>query len=275
MYTTEKATETLAGLVRELEGAGKITEAVNKVIIECPDVPARDWSWGNQLITGIFGGWDSRGFRQWKKAGRRVKKGAKALYILVPLIKDEVDADGEKSSHLYGFKSCPVFRAQDTLTAEGEDIPIEYEYTNRPDSLPDLARVGKGLGCSVEYTGSRHGEAGSYCPGLNEIRLCTPDETTLFHEIAHKIDDVMTGLEQKDRERQECVAQLSAECIARLYGRKTDTKYTVKYIQGWSGKEGKDLGLYLYGILGRVAKIVAEFVRVEDNTSEKGVKVAE
>jgi len=30
---------------------------------------------------------DARGFRQWQKVGRRVKKGAKAFYILAPIRK--------------------------------------------------------------------------------------------------------------------------------------------------------------------------------------------
>jgi hypothetical protein len=281
MFTTAKATEVLERVVQEFEGADKVAEAVYKTIIRPPaGVPQRAWSWGNQLICALLHGYDCRGFRQWKKAGRSVRKGAKAVHILIPIIKEwEEEEKGEKvkKSKLVGFKVCPVFRAQDTNNAKGEPEAIEYPGT--PEQLPDLARVAQALGCSVQYAPTSTGEYGYIDYTAREIVLSTPEESTLFHEIAHKIDFDLNGLPkgkdaEKDGDRRECVAEFAGNAIARIYGRKVNSKYTLAYIQSYSGKTGKDLGLYLYGILGRVAKIVARFAEIESETGE-AVRVAE
>jgi hypothetical protein len=39
----------------------------------------------------LSGTQDARGFRQWKQVGRYVRKGGKAIYILVPRITKTVD----------------------------------------------------------------------------------------------------------------------------------------------------------------------------------------
>jgi len=49
--------------------------------------PSDAWSFFNRLIMLMNNTEDARGFRQWQKVGRRVKKGAKAFYILAPIRK--------------------------------------------------------------------------------------------------------------------------------------------------------------------------------------------
>ncbi|MFH1110706.1 MAG: ArdC family protein [Planctomycetota bacterium] len=46
------------------------------------DVPCRKWSWRNQLLTALAGFDDARTYLQWKEAGRHVKAGEHAFYIL-------------------------------------------------------------------------------------------------------------------------------------------------------------------------------------------------
>src|SRR5262245_42884984 len=47
--------------------------------------PSSRWTPTNQLLASIQGhAYDPRGFRQWQEVGRRVKKGARAGYILGP-----------------------------------------------------------------------------------------------------------------------------------------------------------------------------------------------
>ena len=46
--------------------------------------PSANWSIGNIITMLLAGTEDARGIKQWEKAGRKVKKGAKALYILGP-----------------------------------------------------------------------------------------------------------------------------------------------------------------------------------------------
>ncbi len=72
---------------------------------------------------------DARGFNQWREAGRYVKKGSKAFYILAPMfkkIREEKVSSGEitEKEILAGFRAVAVFRFEDT---EGEPI-IKEEF---------------------------------------------------------------------------------------------------------------------------------------------------
>ena len=84
----------------------------------------------------ISGSKDARGYQQWKEVDRFVKKGSKAIYILVPKIAKTVDSEtGEEETILKGFMCRPVFRVEDT---EGE--PLDYEQNELP-YLPLLERA--------------------------------------------------------------------------------------------------------------------------------------
>lgn len=47
--------------------------------------PSDGWSFLNRLTMLMSSTKDARGFNQWKKCSRHVKKGAKAIYILAPI----------------------------------------------------------------------------------------------------------------------------------------------------------------------------------------------
>jgi hypothetical protein len=49
------------------------------------NIPLHSWSFLNRTVCFLSGTMDARGFRQWQKANRKVKKGAKAIYILAPM----------------------------------------------------------------------------------------------------------------------------------------------------------------------------------------------
>ncbi len=68
---------------------------------------------------------DARGFRQWEKVGRRVKKGAKAFYILAPV-----------------RKKVPVkVRRVEKAVVEGEEVVIEIEETVMVEKLVSFKPV--------------------------------------------------------------------------------------------------------------------------------------
>lgn len=85
------------------------------------NIPLHAWSFLNRTVCFFSGTMDARGFRQWQKANRQVKKGVKAIYILAPMFFKK-EQDGEEKLVLGGFKPVPVFRSEDT---EGE--PLDYE----------------------------------------------------------------------------------------------------------------------------------------------------
>jgi len=112
---TQKATALLQEITQKFSEK-TFPETCAKAFINVPGIPSSSWSLGNQLLM-LFGGTaDARGYNQWIKAHRYVKKGSKAIYILVPMIrkiKDKNDEDTEKTATI-GFKTMPVFAYEDT-----------------------------------------------------------------------------------------------------------------------------------------------------------------
>jgi hypothetical protein len=83
--------------------------------------PCSLYSDKNKAIVIANGTLDARSFLQWKQAGRKVKKGARAFFIFKPcLFKDSGSADENgnpvKDAVLFGF--TPVFRYEDTESAD-------------------------------------------------------------------------------------------------------------------------------------------------------------
>ncbi len=62
------------------------------------DVPSGKWSFTNRTLMFLSGTGDARGFRQWKKAGRYVRKGTKAIFILAPTF-STVENEDEDNVH--------------------------------------------------------------------------------------------------------------------------------------------------------------------------------
>ena len=85
-----------------------------KRIAAFTDRPCSRWSDRNRLLMAIEGTADARGYKQWIEAGRKVKAGEKAFYILIPCIKGERGEDGRTAGECYGFRGCPVFGIEQT-----------------------------------------------------------------------------------------------------------------------------------------------------------------
>lgn len=81
---SEKATNVLERIADEFAGSDRIPEYMAAAYIRAPEIPCSQWSWGNRLIVAFAGTDDARGYRQWEKVGRHVRRGAKARYILAP-----------------------------------------------------------------------------------------------------------------------------------------------------------------------------------------------
>ena len=109
----ERVREILDGIMDKFK-SGEIPEAVAMASFPIPDIPSSKWSFTNRMLMFLAGTGDARGFRQWKATNRWVKKGARAIYILVPCMRKEIDeATGEEKEVLYCFKpSSPFFLAQ-------------------------------------------------------------------------------------------------------------------------------------------------------------------
>ncbi len=177
--------------------------------------PSRSWSLGNKLVMLLHGTADARGYRQWQEAGRYIRKGSKALYILAPMIRHKKieNKDTGKNEDVefpVGFVGVPVFRYEDT---EGQPVD-EYQ----PRRIPPLLDVAEKFGVKVEYCPTVLGEGGSYNLITNIIKLSQENPDTFFHELAHKAHSTFEDLAPIQDPEQEIVAQLSACVLAKLYG---------------------------------------------------------
>jgi len=214
---------------------------------------------------------DYRGFRQWDTSGRSIKAGEKCSYILAPCFgkmkkKWWIDAKGERHSlngndnapdgteivekeiqYIKTFRTIPVFEATQT---HGDEI--KYEKVELPKNLP-FKEIATELGVQIR-PGFFDGAYGAYDKERKQIILCTPDETTFLHELAHAVDDKISGgLKGGQHQDQEIVAQVSANVLAHILGRDTKqiTAYTKEYIEFYNGNHEAVIKL-----LSRIEKVV-------------------
>ena len=217
-------------LILEAFESGKIPEAVAHSTFPQPNVPMNNWSFMNRTLIFLSGTSDARGFRQWQDVNRFVKKGAKAIYILVPIIKKKKEKDEEKTV-LYGFKTAAVFKVEDT---EGE--PLDYEQQELSE-LP-LMEKAKSWGISVKAVPGNYRYFGYYNKARQEIGLASQDECVFFHELTHSADNRLNTLKSGQDPLQEIVAELGAGALCHLAG-KSGSKYlgnSYQYIFNYADK---------------------------------------
>ena len=229
----KKVKGALDEIVRRFK-AGEIYEVVAVTIFPRSDVPSSVWSFRNRLLMAIAGTADARGFKQWKKVGRNVKKGSKAFYILAPLSKKVGEDDnGESVFRLTGFREVAVFRFEDT---EGDEL----ETPNLPE-LPALpfAEVAERFGLEVRPGYFDGNSLGFFRPSENLIELHTDDVKVWLHELAHAAHLRAIG-EDKFRKnsysKNEVVAETVALTLAVGLGRGWDLESgsSARYLSGYS-----------------------------------------
>lgn len=227
-----EAVKTALRGILERFASGDIPEAIALATYPVADIPSSQWSFLNRTIMFLAGTSDARGFRQWKQVNRHIKKGAKAIYILVPCFYKSKEGDEEEQATLRGFKAAPVFRYEDT---EGEEV--DYRQIELPP-LPLMDRA-REWGISVKAIPGNYRYKGYYAPDRREIALATPEEVVFFHELAHASHDrVKQNLKTGQDPLQEIIAELSAQALCRLVGKSPrDTiGNTYRYIGSYAKK---------------------------------------
>jgi len=237
------------------------------------DKPCRQWSWHNQLVVALCGSVDARGFRQWQQVNRKVKKGAKALWILAPCMKkitEKDDAGDEKARQvIYGFKSVPVFAAEDT---EGEPLPVcDDRYDSWVKELP-LMEVAEEWGIHVD-TFTHHGgnPLGYYQFGSNgnqAVMLGTENLSTWAHEMVHAADHRVGGLKEA-KWHKEVVAELGGAVLLECLGMSSDADMggAFDYIQSYAISAKKDVVKACIEVLDRVCNCVKLILDTAESTT--------
>lgn len=226
--------------------AGNIPKAIAYSTFNPPsNIPAYKWTRKNRALAFLQGTGDARGFNQWKEAGRFVKKGAKSVYILGPVLKksnvkqieiDEITGEEKVVDDIecVGFFGIPVFRMEDT---DGEPL----SYVNLDTEKLPLADVAKRWGLEV-IAGSFNGNYyGYFTPNRNEIVLATNEEKTFLHELSHaahfRIDPKAADLPSWQKE---IIAELSAGALLYMLGKEPQIGNHFRYIKNHAEEANLD-----------------------------------
>lgn len=264
----ERAEQALQTFLETLR-SGKFPEVVAQTTIlsRASDAPSAKWSVGNQALMVAHNTMDARGYRQWQEVGRQVKKGAKAFYILRPNTrtfteKDEATGEEVKKTFVTGFGFTPVFRVEDT---EGEPLPA-YD----PPTLPPLVDVANALGVSVKYAPPAGMWRGYYRDDTAEIVLCSHDERTFFHELAHAAHYRLSenaATNNSCKVRKEIVAETAAAALCRLYGYeygRIHADYLAHFADGDTQKALREVMRYI----GEVRAVLDLILSTADNIKQ-------
>lgn len=249
--------ESSAKLILSAFQGGDVPKALSQVFVSRNTSglrPCDSWSWSNQFLTALAGTTDARGFRQWQEVGRYVIKGAVSFGILAPL-KKKVEKDGEESRFiLYGFKSIPVFRIEDT-----DGKPIEQTAPSFLRELP-LLDVAKAWGLNVTAYAGKPGKALGYYSKSGTIALGVENLATWAHELSHAADDRLGQLTERGQHwRSECVAELAGATLMLAMGfdRQADIGGAWDYISKYAHDAKLQPIAACQKVLDRVCNIVA------------------
>ena len=153
----------------------------------------RSYSANNCLLIAMQRPSASRvaGFHSWRKLGRHVRKGAKGIAILAPMVckKAAADSDSEdEQTRVFGFRTAYVFAEEDT---EGAELPQFATVSGDPrDYTERLSQFITARGITLEYSDRIAPAKGCFQDGAIVILPgMSPAETlsVLAHETAHEL----------------------------------------------------------------------------------------
>ena len=221
--TTATASKAVNQILAAFEN-GNLPQAIAYSTFTPPaNIPAYRWTARNRALAFLQMTGDARGFQQWKEAGRNVKKGSKAIYILGPVMKKSnqvIEIENPETGEIQpdkmkcvGYHSIPVFRMEDT---EGE--PLQYAQLDTK-TLP-LADVAERWGLEIK-AGSFNGEyLGYFSADKKEIVMATDSERTFIHELAHAANyRIDPKAAEAPKWEKEIIAEFSASAILYMLGK--------------------------------------------------------
>ena len=273
MKLAGKHTEAVANRILEsFQDPDTLPKALSLLFIHRKDeVPSRNWSWHNQLLVAMCGTTDARGIRQWNKAGRRIKKGAKAIWILAPWTKriTEENDHGEEVLRdvLIGFRSVPVFSVNDT---EGDELPTE-DSANQEwiHSLP-LVEVAHAWEIHVDTYSFKPGAPLGYFavrPHNQTIVLGVENIATWAHELVHAADYRVTGL-KGSRPYKEIVAEFGSAVLLEMLDKshEADLGGAYDYIARYAEEANQSVVKACIHVLDRVCNCVKLILDTAETT---------
>ena len=201
-------------------------------------------------------------YKQAETMGGQVRKGEKAVYILVPMRVNTEDATTGEESSFVMFRAAAVFNVEQidglelpTLESEGSKLndftPVEaHEFIVERYEKAMTARTGNPV--KITYRDMSDQEAPHWNPGSDRIVLPnqgqfnSPEELfdTLTHEMVHstghadRLDRTELGKDYGKpdgvaRAKEELIAEIGSALIADMFGVDSSFDNTAAYVQSW------------------------------------------
>lgn len=188
------------------------------------------------------------GLKKWNELGYKVKKGSRAISILVPLIKNIIK-DGKEKDEIYGYKPVSVFdRSQIEETENAVEIPsIDVEMKSSEDFIYTPMKLYRAVKkCIEQYapielkktfyddevSGQTNGKTIYIKKSNNRIDMAA----VMVHEFIH-YNCHFDNKEKISKSRAEIEAELGALIFGTHFD--LDTSGTYKYLSSY--RRGIDL----------------------------------
>jgi len=172
-------------------------------------------------------------FKGWQKLGRNVKKGEKAIELMMPkVVSKEDEKTGEKETFIAGFFTK---RAWFGLSqTEGEDYAEAAQIPNW-DKDKALAELGIEISAFEHTNGNVQGYAKGSRVAVSPIAALP--HKTLFHELAHVVlGHTKEALMSDDEKTEKNIKEVEAESVAYILCSLLNlpgVEYCRGYIQNW------------------------------------------
>ena len=198
------------------------------------------------------------GFNTWKQLGRFVKKGAKGIMILAPIVHQkskEETSEEERSNVAVSFRAVYVFDQADT---DGKPLCELGSTQGDPSGYTEkLKQFVAQRGIQLEYSDAIYPAQGQCSAGKITLlpgQSAAEEFNTLAHEAAHSI----LHTQERRAETTKCVRETEAEAVAfvicEAIGLKANN--SADYIQLYAGDK-ETLGSSLERIQHTSAEILA------------------
>jgi antirestriction protein ArdC len=178
------------------------------------------------------------GFHTWKQLGRNVKKGAKGIMILAPVVlrksKEETTSEEDHSQTALGFRVVYVF---DQIDTEGEPLCELGSAQGDPAGYTErLKQFIEERGIQLEYSDTIYPAQGQCSPEKIVIlpgQSAAEEYATLVHETAHSLLHMRERRAETTKRVRETEAEAVAFVVCEAIGLKAQN--SADYIHLYSG----------------------------------------